>query len=27
LSSYESHGDAQAKAYVCRASDGARQIS
>jgi galactokinase len=27
LSAYESHGDAQAKAYVCRASDGAREIS
>jgi len=26
LSSYESHGDAQAKAYVCRASDGAREL-
>jgi len=27
LSAYEGHDDAQAKAYVCRASDGARQIS
>ncbi len=27
LSAYESHGDAPAKAYVCRASDGAEQIS
>jgi galactokinase len=27
LSAYESHGDSQAKAYVCRASDGAREIS
>lgn len=27
LSAYESHGDARAKAYVCRASDGAREIS
>ncbi len=26
LSAYESHSDAQAKAYVCRASDGAREI-
>ena len=27
LDAYESHGDAQAKAYVCRASDGAGEIS
>jgi galactokinase len=27
LSSYESHAEAQARAYICRASDGAREIS
>jgi galactokinase len=26
LSAYESHGEAQARAYVCHASDGAREI-
>jgi galactokinase len=27
LSAYESHGEARAKAYICRASDGARETS